>query len=191
MEFLTELWLPILLSAVFVFVASSILHMVLPIHRKDYEQIPGEASVLAAMREQGITRGDYHFPFCREMKDMSSPEMLEKYKQGPVGFLTILPSGPMTMGKSLVQWFLYSVLVGLFVAYASWNGLGPGAGFAAVFRVVGAAAIAAYGIANLPDSIWKGHKWSNTAKHLGDGVVYGLVTAATFGWLWPEVAPVG
>src|SRR5256885_13124070 len=44
--------------------------------------------------------------FCTH-KDMSTPAMQEKYKQGPVGFLTIYPSAPPAMPKFLGMWFAY------------------------------------------------------------------------------------
>ena len=39
MEFLSALWLPILLSAVFVFIVSSIIHMATPLHKGDFNRI--------------------------------------------------------------------------------------------------------------------------------------------------------
>ena len=185
MEFLGVLWLPILLSAVFVFVVSSIMHMLLPIHRNDYVGLPGEAEVLSAMRAQNVGPGQYMFPKAESMKEMQTPEMIEKYNQGPVGFAIVFPNGPINMGKSLVQWFLYSLLLSVFVAYLGMLALGRGADYVAVFRVTGTIAVLAYAVAQIPDSIWKGQSWSVTGKHVFDGVVYGLVTAGTFGWLWP------
>ncbi len=182
---LSELWLPILLSAVFVFVASSILHMVLPIHRSDFKKLPGEAEVLEAMRKQRVGRGSYMFPCPASMKEMCTPEMMEKYKAGPVGHVTVLENGPPNMGKSLVLWFLYSLLISVFVAYIGRLALGTDAGYRMVFRVTGTVAVLAYALAGIPDSIWKGQSWSTTMKFVFDGVVYGLVTGGTFGWLWP------
>ena len=185
MDYLLELWRPILLSAVFVFLASSVLHMVLPIHKGDYKQVPGEDSLASQMRDLRIPPGDYVFPCPGSMKEMSSPEMLAKYEQGPVGFMTILPNGPPAMGKSLVQWFVYSVLVSTLVGYVGTLGLSRGAEYLRVFQITGTAAILAYSVSYVPDSIWKGHGWASTFKFMFDGVVYGLVTAGTFGWLWP------
>ncbi len=111
---LMDLWLPILLSAVLVFVASSILHMAIPIHKADYKKLAGEADVLAAMRGQGVEPGSYVFPCAGTMKEMSTPEMIEKMNLGPVGFMTVIPNGPMAMGKSLVAWFLYSIVIAVF-----------------------------------------------------------------------------
>ena len=133
MEFLTDLWLPILLSAGFVFIVSSILHMVIPIHKGDYKKVPGEENVLAQMRAQGVPPGEYMFPCAGCMKDMDSPEMVEKYRKGPVGFMTVVPSGEWKMGKNLVQWFLYTIMVGIFTAYIAYHGLSRGAEYLAVF----------------------------------------------------------
>ncbi len=113
---LSALWLPIVLSAVIVFVASSIMHMLLPYHRGDYQQLPDEDKALSALRAAGLKRGLYIFPFGTH-KDMKSPAMIEKYNQGPVGMMTIFPSGPPVMPKFLGLWFGYCLLIGFFVAY--------------------------------------------------------------------------
>jgi len=182
---LAALWLPILLSAVIVFVASSIMHMVLPYHRSDYSQLPDEDKILTALRSVALKRGLYVFPFCTH-KDMKSPALAEKYKQGPVGFLTIVPNGPPAMPKFLIQWFVYCLLIGFFVAYLTGRTVPPGAQYLAVFRVAGTAAFLAYGLSHLSSGIWKGQMWATTIKEVIDGLVYGLLTAGTFGWLWPR-----
>jgi hypothetical protein len=182
---LTALLLPILLSAVIVFVASSLIHMVLPYHRSDYRQLPDEDKLLAALRPAGLKPGLYHFPFCAH-KDMKSPAMQEKYKQGPVGLLTVFPSAPPAMPKFLGLWFVYCLLIGLFVAYLTGRTVTSGAHYLVVFRVAGTAAFLAYGLGNLSNGIWKGQPWSVTLKEAFDGLLYGLLTAGTFGWLWPR-----
>lgn len=182
---LAELWLPILLSAVFVFIASSILHMVLPIHRSDYKKLPGEADIMSAIRAQDVSVGLYMFPSADSMKDAYTPEMIEKFKEGPVGIMTVLPSGPPAMGKCLVQWFLYTILISIGVGHVTRTTLGPDTAFISVFHLAAAVAVLGYAGAVLADSIWKGQPWSNSLKFVFDGVVYSLVTGATFGWLWP------
>ncbi|MGH9714327.1 MAG: hypothetical protein ACRD5M_13600 [Candidatus Acidiferrales bacterium] len=182
---LTALWLPILLAAVIVFVASSIMHMVLPYHRGDYKQLPDETKVLAALRSAGLERGLYVFPFCTH-KDMKSPEVQEKYKQGPVGMLTVAPNGPPAMPKFLVLWFGYCLIIGFFVAYLTGHTVAPGAQYPVVFRVAGTAAFLGYGLGTLSNVIWKGQPWSMVIKEVFDGLAYGLLTAGTFGWLWPR-----
>lgn len=186
MEFIVTLWLPILVSAVFVFVASSIIHMATPLHRGDHRRLHHEDAVLEALRAHGVEPGMYMFPCAASMKDWSSPELLEKRKKGPVGFLTIMPPGECNIGRGLVLWFVYCLIVSVLAAYVSWHALGAGASYRAVFRIAGTAAILGYAIGCIQDSVWKGVSWSTTAKFIFDGVVYGLLTAGTFGWLWPE-----
>jgi hypothetical protein len=182
---LSALWLPIVLSAVIVFVASSIMHMLLPYHRGDYQKLPDEDKLLPNLRGAGLKRGLYIFPFGTQ-KDMKSPAMIEKYNQGPVGMMTIFPSGPPVMPKFLGLWFFYCLLIGFFVAYLTAHTVAPGAYYLRVFRIVGTAAFLAYGVGHISDGIWKGQTWSFTIKEVIDGLVYALLTAGTFGWLWPR-----
>lgn len=189
MELFGNLWLPILLSSVLVFIASSILHMVLPVHKKDYKRLPGQDKITAVMREQGVTPGTYMIPYpteCKSMKDWQTPEMIENFKKGPVGQFIVVPSGPPNMGKSLSQWFLFSLLVSIFAGYIGMITLGWGVPYQRVFRITGTVAILGYAVSSIPESIWKGQSWGITAKFVFDGIVYGLLTAGTFGWLWPE-----
>jgi hypothetical protein len=182
---LTALWLPILVSAIIVYIASSIMHTLLPYHQSDYRKLPDEDTVLAALRSVGVARGLYHFPHCTH-KEMKTLAIQEKFKQGPVGFLTIFPSGPVSMPKFLVQWFVYCLLIAFFVAYLSAHTVAQGAQYLAVFRVVGTAAFLGYGLGTFSNAIWKGQTWSMTLKEGFDGLVYALLTAGTFGWLWPR-----
>ena len=183
---LVSLWLPIVLSGVLVFIASSILHMVIPIHKGDYKKMPGEAGVMAELRKNSVAPGMYMFPCTGSMKDWKSPEYLERYKQGPVGILTILPAGPTpSMGKNLVQWFFFCVLISCFSAYVCTL-LPAGTAYSVVFRWAGTVAILGYGASGVSNSIWHGQPWSVTLKFVFDGVIYGLLTGGTFGWLWPK-----
>ena len=182
---LSALWLPIVLSAVIVFVASSIMYMLLPYHRSDYQPLPDEDKVLAALHAAGLKRGLYMFPFSTH-KEMKSPATIEKFKQGPVGMLTVFPSGPVAMPKFLGMWFAYCLIIGFFVAYLTGRTVAPGAPYLAVFRVAGTAAFLAYGLGHLSNGIWRGQPWGTTLKEVLDGLVYGLLTAGTFGWLWPR-----
>lgn len=183
-----QLWLPILVSAIAVFVASSVIHMVLPIHKSDYRGVPNEEAFLEALRAAKVPEGEFMFPICSSMKDMGSPEFLAKLKRGPVGSILIRPNGACSMGKSLGQWFAYCVVLGLFIAYIASIGTPRGASFAQVFRITGAIAILGHAFSNVTNSIWKGVSWTITAKFVFDGVVYALVTAACFAWLWPAAA---
>ena len=183
---LTALWLPILVSAVIIFFASFIMHMVLTYHRSDYRKLPDEDRVTDALRTAGVKPGPaYFFPYC-SFEEMKSAPMIEKMKRGPVGLLTVRPSGPPAMGKSLVQWFLYCVVISIFAAYLSGRTLAPGTEFLQVFRVVSIAALLGYGAAHAQESIWGGRSWVVTFKHLFDSVIFAALTAGTFAWLWPK-----
>ena len=183
---ITALWLPILLSAVIVFVASSIIHMALPIHKSDYRKLPDEDKITDALRSSGVTPGRvYVFPYC-SMKDMKSPEVQEKFKRGPIGFITIRPSGAPAMGKFLVQWFVYCIVVSIFTACVVASTLMPGTQYMRVFHLAGIVAFVGYSLALIQNAIWKGETWGFTFKHALDGLIYGLLTAGTFGWLWPK-----
>ncbi|MFQ5744599.1 MAG: hypothetical protein ACE5HV_13570 [Acidobacteriota bacterium] len=186
MVYLTALWLPVVLSAVIVFIASAIIHMALPFHKNDYAKLPGEDNLLEAMRKEGVGRGDYVFPCAGSHKALQTPEMQEKCKRGPVGFMTVVPSGVPRMGKSLTIWFIYLLVMSFFVAYLTGRTLGAGSEYLAVFRVAGTVAFLGYAGAHASGSIWLGRRWSTTIKSIVDGLVYGLLTAGTFGWLWPR-----
>jgi len=181
---LTSLWLPILVSAVLVFVVSSLIHMVLRYHRSDYRKVPSEDEVMEALRRFSIPPGDYLIPCAGSPAVMKSPEFMEKMKRGPIAVMTIVPG--FAMGKRLVQWFLYAVLVGVFAGYVAGRALQPGAAYLSVFRFVGTVAFTGYALALWQNSIWYGRAWSTTLKSTFDGLVYGLLTAGTFGWLWPR-----
>jgi hypothetical protein len=183
---ISALWMPILLSAVIVFVASSILHMVLPYHKSDYRKLPDEDKVVDVLRAAGVTPGPtYHFPHTTQ-RDMKSPDVAEKFKRGPVGLLTVIPSGPPAMGKYLGLWFVYCVVVSILVAIVAGTTLSAGTRYPVVFHLTALAALLGHGVGHLQDSIWKGQAWSVTFKHVVDGLIYALLTAGTFGWLWPR-----
>ncbi len=180
-----DLWLPIVLSAVIVFAASSVIHMVLTYHRNDYKKLPAEAAIMDALRPHNLQPGDYFLPHATGPKDLKHPEVMEKFNQGPVALMTVLPNGPPAMGKSLAQWFVFCLIVGIFVAYLAGRTWAPGTPYLAVFRVAGATAFLGYAAAQAMNSIWMGQAWPTTAKHMFDGLLYGLLTAGTFAWLWP------
>ncbi|MGB5848122.1 MAG: hypothetical protein WBH40_06525, partial [Ignavibacteriaceae bacterium] len=114
---IVSLWLPILLSAVATFIISSIIHMVLKYHNNDFKPLPAEDAVMDDLRKANIPPGDYHFPRAKDMKEMGTPEFIEKMKRGPVAMMTVLENAAPKMGKQLLLWFLYSIIVGIIAAY--------------------------------------------------------------------------
>ncbi|HEX8010694.1 MAG TPA: hypothetical protein VF814_07150 [Casimicrobiaceae bacterium] len=184
---LAQLWLPILVSAVLVYVVSTIIHMALPWwHKTDYPKVPNEEKVMEALRPFALPPGDYMMPRPASMQEFKTPEFVDKRTRGPVMIFTVLPSGPVTMTKSLILWFVYSLVVGFFAAYVAADTLAPGTPYPAVFRIVGTTALAGYAFALWQMSIWYGRRWTTTLKLTVDGLIYALLTAGTFGWLWPH-----
>ncbi len=181
---LTALLIPILVSAVLVFMASSVVHMVLPYHRSDYDKLADEDAVLDALRAQKAGAGNYVAPHCVTPADRKDPEKLAKLERGPLAFVTVIPS--LAMGKQLGSWFVHCIVLGVFVAYVATFTLEAGADYMSVFRLVGTVAFLAYAGSTGTESIWMGRKWSTSFKHMLDGLIYGLLTAGVFGWLWPS-----
>jgi hypothetical protein len=183
---LVSLWLPIVLAAVMVFVASFVINMALPYHRSDLRKLEREDEVMEALRKFVIPPGDYAVPRASSMAEMGKPEFVSKLKAGPVMYMTVEPNGPARMGASLFLWFLNSLAVSVIAAYIAGRALPVGAHYLQVFRFAGCVAFTGYSLALLQQSIWFGRSWWTTAKFMFDGLVYGLLTAGVFGWLWPR-----
>lgn len=179
-----SLWLPILLSAVGVFIVSSIIHMILGYHSTNFSKLPNEDQFLKDVGALDIPPGEYMYPFCSGPKDMESEEIQQKMNQGPVGMMTAMPKGPFAMGKNLLNWFIYSLIVGVFAAYIAVNSLAADAQYLSVMRMVGAAAFGGYALALIQNSVWYSRSWKTTFKFMFDGLIYALLTGGIFGWLW-------
>jgi hypothetical protein len=182
---LASLWLPILVSAAFVFVASSIIHMAPLWHRNDFRGVPQEADLATALRRLNLAPGDYFLPWAPP-KEHKSAQFRERMTQGPVVLLSVLPNGPIVMAKPLAQWFAYLLIVGAFSALIAGHLLAPGTPYPKVFKVVLTAAFMGYALGLLQNSIWLRRPWSSTLKGCFDGLIYAALTAGTFGWLWPH-----
>lgn len=183
---LTSLWIPILVSAVLVFAVSSVIHMAPLWHKDDYARVPGEDQLRDALRPLAIPPGDYMVPRASGAAEMKSTEYQAKMEQGPVLIMSVLPPGPITMGASLAQWFAFAIVVSLFAGYVASRALGPAATYLDVFRFAGTTAFAGYSLGLWQMSIWYKRGWSLTMKATLDGLIYALLTAGTFGWLWPS-----
>jgi hypothetical protein len=180
---LSMLWLPILVSAVFVFIASNLLWMALPFwHRPDYKKLPDEAAVLAGL--SSAASGQYIAPAMDWSK--ATPDERAAMQKGPMALMYVRNPNAFSFGKTLTLYFIYTLVISTFVAYVAGCTLAAGTHYLRVFRVAGTAGILAYSFRGVPDSIWYGKPWTVTIKEFIDGVIYGLLTAGTFGWLWPH-----
>ena len=182
---IASLWLPILLAAVAIFIASSVMHMFLGYHANDMGKAPQEGALLEAVRGLKIPPGDYMVPKSDSMQHMRSSEFKALFERGPVALVTVAP-GSLNMNRSLVQWFVYLLVVGVFCAYIAGRELAAGASYLAVFRIVGFSAFMAYALALPQASIWYHRNWRMTLVSMFDGLVFALLTGGMFGWLWPR-----
>jgi hypothetical protein len=182
------LWLSIGAAAIGVFIASSITHMVLPYHRSDVRKLPGDKEdlVLGALGHIAVAPGDYAVPHAGGSAGMRDPAFIAKATKGPLAFITLAPGSAPSMGPYLGMWFIYCVVVSTCVGLLSWYIVGPGQPFSYVFHITGFMAFLAYGGALPQMSIWFRRSWATTLKSLFDSVIYGAVTGAAFGWLWPQ-----
>jgi hypothetical protein len=184
---LMSLWMPILLSAVAVFIASSIIHMVLGYHKSDFSRMPNEAAATDALRALNLAPGDYMLPLPSSAAAMKDPAFIERITKGPNLFLTVFPptNGPPNMNKQLGQWFVYCAVVALFSAYVAGRTLAPGAEYLAVFRVAGTVAFTSFALAQWQHVVWYHRSVRTTLTATFDSLIYALLTGGVFGWLWP------
>ncbi len=182
-----SLWLPILLSAIAVFIVSSFINVLLPWHRNDWKKVPAEADVMSSLRGFAIPPGDYVLPHAAGPQEMNSDAYKEKVKQGPLALITIMDTSSQNMAKSMVSWFVYCIVISILAAYIATRALTPAAEYLEVFRFTGATAFIGYAMSLPQNSIWFHRSWGSTVRFMIDGLIYGLLTAGFFGWLWPEV----
>jgi len=180
-----SLWLPVVVSAVAVWLVSAVLHMILKYHRADYKQLSDEEGIGHTLRKAASAPGVYVIPYCADMSQMKDPAMLKKYEEGPIALITVMRNGVPKMGKNLVQWFLFCFLVSFVTGYVARHTLGFDTDPLTILRITGTVAFIGYGFGYFQDSIWKAIPWSNSLRGLCDAAVYGLVTGLVFRFLWP------
>lgn len=186
MQFIAELWIPIVVSAVLIFIASSLVHMVFKWHNSEYHKLSNEDAVRAALRAGNPQPAQYAVPHCADMKDLATPEMQQKFVEGPIAWITVRPSGPPKMGGALGAWFVYLLFINLIAAYVAQRSLQEPATFNQVARVVGSISLLAYAGGSVQMGIWMGKPWSSVMKDILDAVIYAVIAGAVFGWLWPR-----
>lgn len=182
---IASLWLAILVSAVLVWLASSVVWMVLPWHKSDFKGLPDEDAARAALGPQQLSPGQYSIPHAGTRDAFKDPGMQAKMAEGPVAFLTVLPNGMPNMGKQFVLWFLYLVWIGGIVAYVLTRSLPAGVEYLHAFQIAGTVAWMGYGMSSIADGVWFGRPWSVVVKQLFDAFIYACLTAGAFAWQFP------
>lgn len=180
-----SLLLPVVVSAVAVFVISMIVHMT-PWHRRDLARLPDEDGVMKALRAFQIPPNDYALPHPGSGDYMKSPEYDGKRAAGPVMFLTVLPSGPWKIGKIMGLWILFTLVVSACLAGVVGTIVPPGGDGHRVFHHVAVIGFLTYAMGAVPLSIWYDRKWSTTFRYSVDALLYALASAWIFSMLWPK-----
>jgi len=179
------LWLPILVTAVSVFVASSLIHMVFKWHNSDYRKLSNEDAVLAAIRAGSPEPGQYVLPHCADMKEIQTEAMQKKFREGPVGFMTLKKAGSPAIGGALVKWFIFNLVVAVIVGAIALRLYGLQADPHRAGHVVGVISLLTYAGSSVQAGIWMGKPWGSVAKDMLDGLIYATVSALSFMFLWP------
>lgn len=185
MSALPQLWLPILVTSIFIFIASSLIHMVLKWHNSDYRKLENEDAVRAAIRAGTPTPGLYVLPHCADMKDMQNPEMMQKYVEGPVGFLTLSAPGAPRIGSALIQWFVFTLVIAAAAAGLAVQTYGIDGNPKYAAHMIGVISLLVHAGASVPEGIWKARPWKSVLMYGIDGAIYAVISALTFLWLWP------
>ncbi len=184
---LLQLWLPIILSAVGVFFASSLIHMVFKWHNSEYKPLPNDEVVRKALNEIPMSPGLYSTPHCVDMKEMQSEQMQKKFREGPVALITLRRAGQPEMGKYLAQWFVLNIAIAALGGLLALQTMGIQANPHYAGHFLGLFSAIVYSAGSIQESIWMGRPWSATFKNILDALIYGVVTALVFWQLWPAV----
>lgn len=180
---LLSLWLLILVSAGVVWIASAIVWMALPHHKRDFINLPDEDAFSDFLRRSGIKPGNYVFPDFRGREAMKNEKICKQLETGPVGHLSIWPT-PLTMGGKLIATFLVYLAISTVIAYLTRVALPGAAPFAKVFQIAGTAGILAYCFSFIPTGVWFGAYRRTLIASFIDGIAFGCITGVIFAWLW-------
>jgi len=178
--------LPTIVSAIAVFVLSAVIHIALPWwHRSDYVALPNEAGVMDALRPFAIPPGEYLAPRPASSEDARSAEYQERVKRGPVFSINVRPNGQGSFGKLLALWFVYLLIVNWLAGHVAQMALGANNDVHDILHAVGLSAFLAYSAALWQVAIWFNRPILTTVKATIDGLLYAIVTAMVFVWMWP------
>lgn len=182
---LTSLLLPILVAAVAVFILSMVVMQLMPWHKRDWDNVPNDDAVIAAIRELGIEPGDYIVPSARLADGSRNPDFVDKWAKGPSVTMTVIPPSA-NMGRYMGQWFAFTLLVAVIAGWITNSIVGASRNEHAVFHYGAILTFLCYSLGAWPLSIWYHRKWSTAFKSALDALLYGVVTGIVFSWLWPR-----
>ncbi len=184
MEFLTALWLPIIIISVVLFVASFVAWVILPHHFGDWKKLEKEQEFMDAVSGLNLPPGNYMYPMTHAKAEQNSDEFRERYMKGPRGVLSTweVPNMGVNLGLTLV-FFLVTTAI---IAYITYAALGPGSDmFMKVLQIAGAIGVLTHASSGVLNAIWFKRR---VIMDVVDGVVYGIIIGLIFALMWPAVA---
>lgn len=183
---LANLWLPILVATVLCFIASALIWMIAPHHKKEWPPVPGQDDLIATLRKHNVGQGNYMFPHADRSDKTAFEAASKQWAEGPAGVLYIFPKGKLNMGKMMALQFVYFLLVNTLVALADSRVIGNAAVYLYVFKFTALLAFMAHSLGTVPEAIWFGRPWKSIVLQGVDSLIYAGLTAGTYGWLWPK-----
>lgn len=188
MEFFTQLWMPIVVSALVAWIISAIIWTAMPHRKKEWGGVTDEDDFRKAITSRKLKPGNYMFPYCEpaEMKDEAHKNRMNT---GPYGTLYIW-THRRGMGACMGGSFVFNLVASFFIAYIAWQALTGQAdtAYLKVFQITGATAFLTYTFALIPGGIWFGKPVRSMVYDAIEGLVIALMIAGVFGWLWPRAA---
>lgn len=184
MEFIAKLWLPMLLSAVAVWLWALLACTILALHKKDWKPLPNDDAFANALRPLNLLPGVYCFPYFKDFKHFNDPAFQARWNAGPNGIIHVWRASQ-NMGATMLLSFLVYLVASFFIAYAGYAAMGPIVPHSKTFQVIGAMGVLAYSFAGLPNMIWFQANPRAKVTAVIDGIIMGLITGAIFAALWP------
>lgn len=180
---LLELWLPIVLGALAMFLLSFVFWMLMKHHYGDFRALPQEDGLVEAL--DGAPAGQFRFPWCGTPEEMADPAFQERYNNGPKGFVVVLPRGPFAMGAGLGKTLLFCLVVTAAVGYVATIGLTRESAGMDVLRLTSTVTWLTACGAHGWSVIWMGRDRGQTLRDVLDSLGYGLAVGALFMQFWP------
>lgn len=184
MDFIVQMWIPIVASGAAVWFYSFFSWAMSPIHKGDFVNLTGPKNrdVMDFIARSGLKPGNYGYGLFADHKEANKPENKARWGAEPMGQFSVWARP--NMGANMAFTFLFYCLVSVFVAYLGHETLGGAATFGRKFQICGTAGVLAYSFAFVPGSIWFQAGRNSIISHVFDGVMQGLITGAMFAWLW-------
>ena len=183
MEFVLDLWLPILVGTVVLWFMSFFFWAMAPHHFGDKSKVEDEEGLMSFLKQANVSAGNYFFPYCGSAKEQSDKEYIQRYTNGPRGTLNVyeMPNMPSNMIRTILYFFV-TVFTIAYITHVACPPVEEASDFMKVFRIAGAIAVLTYATSGVLNRVWFTERmWT----HIVDGIAYGVVLGLIFAAFWP------